>query len=141
MLVALVATIAVAIASSSRAEDLEVAAQKPALHRGLTAQNWYQRYIREHRALTRHGKMVRSLRADVRHTHNALVRLAKAPRFASASYAIRLASSASGLFQFLDSTWARHGIAGFSVFDPVANALAAARLVADEGWSQWVCKP
>jgi hypothetical protein len=50
-------------------------------------------------------------------------------------------SSAAGLFQFLDSTWANQGLAGFSVYDPVANALAAARIVAREGWSQWECKP
>lgn len=50
-------------------------------------------------------------------------------------------STASGLFQFLDSTWASQGMQGFSVWDPVANALAAARIVAREGWGQWVCKP
>ena len=56
-------------------------------------------------------------------------------------------SHASGLFQFLPSTWAGawgakvFADARFSVWDPVANALAAARMVAREGWSQWVCKP
>lgn len=56
-------------------------------------------------------------------------------------YARNSSSSASGLFQFLDSTWASQGIPGFSVFDPVANALATARIVARQGWRQWVCKP
>jgi hypothetical protein len=50
-------------------------------------------------------------------------------------------STASGLFQFLDSTWASQGISGFSVFDPVANALGAARIVARQGWRQWSCQP
>lgn len=57
-------------------------------------------------------------------------------------------STASGLFQFLDSTWWGSWGAqpfaqmGFSVFDPVANALAAARVVVrDGGWGQWACKP
>lgn len=56
-------------------------------------------------------------------------------------YARNSSSSASGLFQFLDSTWANQGISGFSVYDPVANALGAARIVARQGWRQWVCKP
>lgn len=50
-------------------------------------------------------------------------------------------STAAGLFQFLDSTWASQGMDGFSVYDPVANALAAARIVRREGWRQWVCRP
>lgn len=51
-------------------------------------------------------------------------------------------STAAGLFQFLDSTWARSGMAVFSVYDPLANALAAAKTVrADGGWRQWSCKP
>ncbi len=54
-------------------------------------------------------------------------------------------SSASGLFQFLDATWARWGIG--SVYDPEANTRAAARLVQhyqDEGWwrwAAWACQP
>ncbi len=52
-------------------------------------------------------------------------------------------SMASGLFQFLDSTWASTPFhVAFPVWDPVANALAAAQIVrADGGWRQWVCKP
>jgi hypothetical protein len=30
---------------------------------------------------------------------------------------------------------------GFSVWDPVANALTAARVVSHEGWGQWQCRP
>ncbi len=33
------------------------------------------------------------------------------------------------------------GAAGFSVFDPVANAMTAAWTVSRGGWSQWSCKP
>jgi hypothetical protein len=61
-------------------------------------------------------------------------------------------SSASGTLQFLDSTWARtpFGRAGFSVFDPIANALAGAWLMDyDRGelhdgrysYREWVCQP
>lgn len=51
-------------------------------------------------------------------------------------------STAAGVFQFLDSTWARAGVPGFSVLDPYANAIAAARLVHNDGsWREWACKP
>ena len=33
------------------------------------------------------------------------------------------------------------GRAGFSVWDPLANAMMAAYTVSREGWSQWSCKP
>jgi hypothetical protein len=33
------------------------------------------------------------------------------------------------------------GRAGFSVWDPVANALTAASVVSRQGWRQWSCRP
>lgn len=48
---------------------------------------------------------------------------------------------ASGLYQFLPSSWRDEGLPRFSVFDPVANALATARVVKREGWRQWECQP
>lgn len=52
-------------------------------------------------------------------------------------------STASGLFQFLyPSTWRSTPYARLSVWDPYANALAAAWLVRrDGGWYQWECNP
>jgi uncharacterized protein YabE (DUF348 family) len=54
------------------------------------------------------------------------------------------ASGASGLFQFLPSTWAansvRAGFAGASPFDPVAAANVAAWMFARGQAAQWVCK-
>lgn len=49
-------------------------------------------------------------------------------------------SGASGIFQFLPSTFARTPFAAFDVFDPIANSLAAAWLVTkDHGWREWSC--
>lgn len=50
-------------------------------------------------------------------------------------------STAAGLFQFLDSTWASTPYAGFSVYSGYANALAAAWMMgpADRG-GEWVCR-
>ena len=54
------------------------------------------------------------------------------------------ASGASGLFQFLPSTWAansvRAGFAGASVFDPVAAANVAAWMFVRGQAGQWVCR-
>jgi len=54
------------------------------------------------------------------------------------------ASGASGLFQFMPSTWAansvRAGFAGASVFDPVASANVAAWMFRRGQAGQWVCR-
>jgi soluble lytic murein transglycosylase-like protein len=51
-------------------------------------------------------------------------------------------SGASGLFQFIPSTWRStpQGRAGMSPFDPYANAAAAAWLYRNYGASQWSCR-
>lgn len=50
------------------------------------------------------------------------------------------ASAASGLFQFLPSTWNTTPYAGFSVFDPFANSLAAGWMHAHGRANEWVCR-
>jgi hypothetical protein len=48
-------------------------------------------------------------------------------------------SGASGLFQFLPSTWYSH-FPGWNIWDPYAQARAA-RIFYDHGWqSQWTCR-
>jgi soluble lytic murein transglycosylase-like protein len=54
-------------------------------------------------------------------------------------YAVNRSSGASGLFQFLPSTWAASPYHAQSVFDPTANAHAAAWLYQRSGPSQWSC--
>jgi soluble lytic murein transglycosylase-like protein len=54
--------------------------------------------------------------------------------------AVNRYSGASGLFQFLPSTWASLPQHSSSVFDPVANAQAAAVLYQRSGPNQWSCK-
>jgi len=55
-------------------------------------------------------------------------------------FAVNRSSGASGLFQFLPSTWAFTPQHTQSVFDPVANAQAAAWLYQRSGPGQWSCK-
>jgi soluble lytic murein transglycosylase-like protein len=55
-------------------------------------------------------------------------------------YAVNRSSGASGLFQFLPSTWASLPQHNQSVFDPTANAQAAATLYVRSGPSQWSCQ-
>lgn len=52
-------------------------------------------------------------------------------------------STASGLFQFLDTTWAsnRYGRAGFSVWSPLASSFAAAYHMSKYGDRAWECRP
>jgi soluble lytic murein transglycosylase-like protein len=58
--------------------------------------------------------------------------------------AYNASSGASGLFQFLPSTWAansvRAGFGGASVWDPVASANVAAYMFRSGQSGQWVCK-
>ena len=53
---------------------------------------------------------------------------------------VNSSSGASGLFQFLPSTWAFTPYAKYSPFDPKWNALAAAWLYSRDGPSQWECQ-
>ena len=53
---------------------------------------------------------------------------------------VNSSSGASGLFQFLPSTWAFTPYAAYSPFDPKYNSLAAAWLYQRDGPSQWVCQ-
>jgi Transglycosylase SLT domain len=54
--------------------------------------------------------------------------------------AVNRSSGASGLFQFLPSTWASLPQHNQSVFNPVANSQAAAVLYQRSGPNQWSCK-
>lgn len=49
-------------------------------------------------------------------------------------------SGASGLFQFLPSTWRSTPFGGFSIWSPYANALAAGWMHRVGRGGEWVCK-
>jgi len=49
-------------------------------------------------------------------------------------------SGASGLFQFLTSTWRTTPYSNFSVFDPFANALAAGWMHSHGRGGEWSCR-
>ena len=55
-------------------------------------------------------------------------------------YAVNSSSQASGLFQFLPSTWATTPYAGQDIFDPAANAEAAAWMWANGRRGEWSCQ-
>jgi len=48
-------------------------------------------------------------------------------------------TDAKGLFQFLPGTWATTPWAGYSIYDPVANANAAAWMWSVGRRGEWVC--
>ena len=74
---------------------------------------------------------------------NQLLRVAKCESGYNPN-AYNASSGASGLFQFLPSTWAansvRAGYSGASPFDPVASANTAAMMFRNGQAGQWVCK-
>lgn len=49
-------------------------------------------------------------------------------------------SGASGLYQFLPSTWASTPFGAFSIWSPYANALAAGWMQANGRGGEWVCR-
>jgi hypothetical protein len=51
-----------------------------------------------------------------------------------------LSSGAAGLFQFLPSTWRSTPYASMSIWDPVANALAAGWMHVHGRGGEWVCQ-
>ncbi len=57
--------------------------------------------------------------------------------------AINSSSGASGLFQFLPSTWRTTSYAGYSPFNAWANIQAAHQVFQRDGnsWREWVCQP
>lgn len=54
--------------------------------------------------------------------------------------AVNGSSGASGLFQFMPGTWATTPYAGQDIFDPVANAEAAAWMWANGRRGEWSCQ-
>ena len=57
--------------------------------------------------------------------------------------AVNPSSDASGVFQFLPSTWATTSYAGYSPFNAWANVQAAHQVFMRDGysWREWVCQP
>jgi LysM repeat protein len=58
-------------------------------------------------------------------------------------YAVNRSSGASGVFQFMPSTWAGTPYAGYSMFNASANIHAAYWLFQRDGysWREWSCQP
>jgi len=54
--------------------------------------------------------------------------------------AVNSVGGSYGLFQFKPLTWARTPYAEYDIFDPVANAMAAAWLWSQGGKVEWVCQ-
>lgn len=133
-------------------------------HMGKTAFQWHQ--IATQRRLT--VSWLQNKRADLLRQVRAL-RKAKAAPLRDVTYAIHLAATVYGVNEtdmhrvascesghsstavngqyrgvFQEGPMFERGLfgqAGFSVWDPVANAMTAAWTVSRGGWSQWECKP
>jgi hypothetical protein len=127
---------------------------EPGLYRGHTAEWWAGRYKTRTRQLQAANTAVRQLHRTVLHKPST----AEAINLACAVYGscstlwrrarcesglnpwARNASGASGLFQFLSSTWRTTPFGSFSIFSPFASALAAGWMETRGRGSEWVCR-
>jgi hypothetical protein len=129
---------------------VRVHAERAAVYRGRTAHEWAMRY--KHR--TRQYQHARRTLLTSPHVVEA-INLAcatygycstlwrKADCETGGTYSPRSlnsSSSASGLFQFLPSTWRTTPYGRFSVFSPYANALAAGWMHVHGRGSEWECR-
>ena len=133
-----------------------------ARYQGKTARWWAGRAVQNRRNSNARGLTIVRLKVELRRRHqdNSLEAIAYASTAYGVSYttlrrkaycetggtfspyAKNRSSSASGLFQFLTSTWATTPYGRYSIFDPYANALAAAWMhsPAVGRGNEWVCQ-
>ena len=122
---------------------------------GAGPEKWASRYRREHRLVT-------SLRTRLRQEQRILLRrpdVSEAIGLAAATYgygddlwrkarcesgfnpgARNLSSAATGLFQFMPSTFASTPYGHFSIYSPYANALAAGWMHQHGRGGEWACQ-
>lgn len=122
---------------------------------GAGPERWALRYHREQ-------KLVGQLRRQLRRQRRAVLArptVSEAINLAGATYgngstlwrkarcesglnpqARNLSSAATGLYQFLPSTWASTPYAGFPITSPYANALAAGWMHRQGRGGEWVCQ-
>lgn len=129
-------------------------------YQGLSARAWAKRAVQQRKNSNARGRTIRRLQAalTVRPRDHSL----RAIAFAATAYGVSYStlrrkaycetggtfdpyaknrhSTASGLFQFLTSTWASTPYASYSIFDPYANALAAGWMHAHGRGAEWACR-
>lgn len=125
----------------------------PATYQGATAQQWARKFRHmRHLAYTRriHNRQLRRVLLHRPNVTEAIELAAtvyghraelwrKARCESNLNPRARNGSEASGLFQFLPSTWRSTPLRRFSVFSPYANALAAGWMHAHNRGSEWTC--
>jgi hypothetical protein len=109
--------------------------------------NWHANQLRQARRELRERHQPSSLTAIALASvaygvdHQTLVRKARCETGGTFSpYAKNPNSTASGLFQFLTSTWASTPYGHLSIWDPYANALAAGWMHRVGRGGEWVCR-
>lgn len=148
LLVALVVVSAIAVfqapAAAAKCKTLPACHRAIAWHHSVERNLLAERHdLRVQLSYKRHADAMRSLRLAAAAFHIPLrdeVCVATKESGLGNQRTPEPSSGASGLMQFLGSTWAHTPFAayGFSVWDDDANALAAAQIVAHDGsWRQW----
>lgn len=141
--------------------NLQLATTSPSgLWQGRSARWWAKRAVQARRDANKRGRTIRRLKAELRRefapSSVRAIALASVAYRVSFSMLYRKAycetggtlspfaknprSTASGLFQFLTSTWASTPYARFSIWDPYANSLAAAYMHRVGRGGEWSCR-
>lgn len=141
--------------------NVALAAANPAgLWQGKSARWWARRAVQARKDSNARGRTIRRLKRElaIRHAPSSVRAIALASvayrvsfstlyRKASCEtggtlspFAYNRSSHASGLFQFLPSTWRSTPYGRYSIWDPYANALAAGWMHSAGRGGEWVCK-
>lgn len=135
-------------------------ATTPTTIQGRGISFWYRRTQQARRDANARGATIRRLHATLKHRWRDVS--LEAISYASTAYGVSYStlrrkascetggtfdpyarnrtSSASGLFQFLTSTWASTPYRSYSIWDPYANALAAAWMHDVGRGGEWACR-
>lgn len=147
----------------ARAQPPPVVLEQPGTrYQGKTARWWAKRAVQARKDANARGRTIRRLKRELAARHapssvraialasvayrvsfNTLYRKASCETGGTLSpFAYNRSSHASGLFQFLPSTWRSTPYGRYSIWDPYANALAAAWMhsPAVGRGGEWVCR-
>jgi soluble lytic murein transglycosylase-like protein len=156
MLAVATSALALVAATPAPADEPPAIVVTPDTYQGKTAGWWARRAVQARKDANKRGRTIQRLRRTLAHDTTVY----EAFRLAETIYGVDDAllrrkawcesrfnpraknrhSTASGIGQFLDSTWASTPFGRFSVFSPVANILAMGWMHAHGRGDEWACR-
>ena len=136
---------ALTVATVTAGDDSQ---RSPRRIEGIGVQGWHERAVnnrrlinRLHRVLLADPDVVEAINLAAATYGNGRMLWRRVQCESHLNPAAHNASGAAGLYQFIPSTWSSTPYAGFSVFSPYANALAAGWMMGPAGRAgEWSCR-